>query len=727
MKGSVFPFFDTGFVQFLPPRWLALSIILWAGWPLTVFSESNCGGCVDPIGEVDTSGSTETGTTTTITIPTPNSSSLGIAVLDTGVQLRAPMSTQTLAPGSISFVGGNPFVDYAKQGTHGTAVAQVILTLAPGSKIVSIQTSTGGRSVSASSVYQGLLHAAADPSIRVINHSNAALATVPGDAMLAAAVAGKVIVMQAGNDAASHPRGDALHVLGLGGKGLIVGGLGPDESMLGFSNQAGSYAHHYVVALGASEFANYWGTSFATPRASALAARLLQIWPKLKAEEVVDIIKRSATDMGTPGVDAVYGWGRINFVRAFQPLGPVTPPPSGPTDSEEESDAVDDPVGDDYAYKRLRLSPAIYSAIAQQGLFSQALVVDRYDRDFRLNVAALASVRDDKARARQMLHRWSQDSAVDILSEGLGYQLLSYRRAGYSTAGDVEPALGFDTKIGDHYTMRLGYNSRPTPDTDAAYWLQENHFAAPAGAAWDQGLIGQYSDEGVHSQGTYQINPIWRLGLNMAQVDSEGDTTHKSQQLNVVSHFGDSDWGFALEGGLLNESGSLLGGSAGGALSVRDAQTRSARITTYRRLDQNWALIGAYTQGLTQVTDRPGGLLGDFSTLASNAWLIGLAAKDLFSLTDTASVSISQPLRAFTGDAALDIAYDLSAQGQVLRHQQRVSLAPGGVETLLEFVYSRPITSILTLGSYLALRDQPNHDRAAALQMHWMGVVQGSF
>jgi len=712
-------------LRFLPIGWVVLSIMLWAGWTTVACAESDCNGCIDLI-EVIEDGSEESTPDDSVgsaSAAPPSASYFGVAVLDTGVQLQPPL----LAPGSISFVGGDPLVDYAKQGTHGTAVAQVILTLAPGSKILSVQTSTGGSSVSASAVYQGLLYAAANPSIRVINHSNAALAGVPGDAMLAAAAADKVVVMGAGNHSSANPVGDALHAPGLGGKGLIVGGLGPDDEMLGFSNRAGAYAGHYVVALGASQFADYWGTSFATPRASALAARLRQTWPKLKAQEVVDIIKRSATDMGAPGVDPKYGWGRINFSRAFQPLGPVTPPPSDSTDSPEESDKADDPVGDDYGYQRLRLSPAIYSAIAQQHLFSQALVVDRYDRDFRLNVTALVSARDDNARARQMLRRWSQDSAADILSEGLGFRLLSYRDAGYSTTGDTEPALGLDTKIGDHYTMRLGYNSRPTPDTSAVYWLQENHFPAPAGAGWDQGLIGQYSDDGVHSQGTYQINPLWRLGFNMAKVDSEGDTAHDSQQLNVVSHFGGSGWGFALEGGLLNESGSLLGGSVGGALSVRDAQTRSARLTAYRRLDQNWALIGACTEGLTQVTERPGGLLGDFSTLASNAWLIGLAAKDLFSSADTASVSISQPLRAFAGDASLDIAYDLSAHGQVLRHQQRVSLVPGGIETLLEFVYRRPITSKLTLGSYLALRDQPNHDRSAGLQMHWMGVVQGVF
>jgi hypothetical protein len=40
---------------------------------------------------------------------------------------------------------------------------------------------------------------------------------------------------------------------------------------------------------------------------------------------------------------------------------------------------------------------------------------------------------------------------------------------------------------------------------------------------------------------------------------------------------------------------------------------------------------------------------------------------------------------------------------------------------------SKMSPAMLTLGSYFALRDQPNHDRLAGLQMHWMGIVQGSF
>ena len=131
-------------------RRLVLSIVLWVGWPSSAFSESDCAGCIELIEviEGESEETTPEGSTGSTSAPPSSASYFGVAVLDTGVQLQPPL----LAPGSISFVGGDPLVDYAKQGTHGTAVAQVILTLAPGSKILSLQTSTGGSSVSASAV-----------------------------------------------------------------------------------------------------------------------------------------------------------------------------------------------------------------------------------------------------------------------------------------------------------------------------------------------------------------------------------------------------------------------------------------------------------------------------------------------------------------------------------------------------------------------------------------------
>ena len=698
-------------------------LALWVGLlpaALAQGGDGGCQGCMNMI-PVDSEEQSDSGD---INTPQPSASFFGVAVLDTGVGLNAPMNGATLVPGSASFVGGNPLVDLADQGTHGTAVAQVILTLAPGSKIMSVQTSTGGRSVSSSAVTQGMLHAAANSSIRVINHSNAALTTVPGSAILAAAAADQVVVMQAGNDSSANPVGDALHAPGLGGKGLIVGGLGPDGDLLGFSNRAGGYAQHYVVALGASEFAGYWGTSFATPRASALAARLRQTWPNLKAEQVVDIIKRSATDMGALGVDDKYGWGRINFVRAFQPLGPVVTP-AGVNDKENAE--LTDPPEDDFRRRRLRLSPAIFSALAHQPWLARVLVVDRYARDFTLNVASRVSQSGEQANARWALDRLFGAQPTDILAQGVGYRLLSYQKTYRSAGASTEPALVLALAPEGNTAVGLGYRVRPDATAGVLHWLGAQGFAAGAGTAWQQGLIGQFRDDGLHSRTTYRVKPQWRLGFDFADVSRDGDTGHNSQLWGFATHFGASNWGISLRGDLFGEAGSLYGGSAGGALSVSSSQTRAMRLSGYRRLSGNWAAMGAYTGALTQVASRPGALLSHFSALAADAWLVGLAGKSLFSQTDAVRVTVSQPLRVVSGEAELDIVYDLGPQGEIRRHRERTSLVPAGSETLLEFDYRQPLTPTLSVGAYAAFRHRPSHDRRAESQVHVMGVVQGAF
>jgi hypothetical protein len=64
------------------------------------------------------------------------------------------------------------------------------------------------------------------------------------------------------------------------------------------------------------------GTSFAAPLVTGAVALLQQRWPWLAdhAEETAQIIFQSATDLGAPGVDPVYGWGMLNVEAAMSPL-----------------------------------------------------------------------------------------------------------------------------------------------------------------------------------------------------------------------------------------------------------------------------------------------------------------------------------------------------------------------------------------------------------------------
>ena len=55
------------------------------------------------------------------------------------------------------------------------------------------------------------------------------------------------------------------------------------------------------------------GTSFAVPFVSAATAMLRETRPELSAREVEAVLKQSATDLGEPGVDPVFGAGLLNI------------------------------------------------------------------------------------------------------------------------------------------------------------------------------------------------------------------------------------------------------------------------------------------------------------------------------------------------------------------------------------------------------------------------------
>ena len=58
------------------------------------------------------------------------------------------------------------------------------------------------------------------------------------------------------------------------------------------------------------------GTSSATPHVSGIAALMLSVNPDLTPPEVKDILQETAEDLGKPGFDRYYGYGRVNAKRA---------------------------------------------------------------------------------------------------------------------------------------------------------------------------------------------------------------------------------------------------------------------------------------------------------------------------------------------------------------------------------------------------------------------------
>lgn len=136
-----------------------------------------------------------------------------------------------------------------------------------------------------------------------------------------ATAAGIVIFAAAGNDGASFidSPADCPGIYSVGATDL-------DDSLASFTNSDTLMITKGLTAPGvdlyttdiSSGYASATGTSFSSPLTAGLAALILSAKPSYTAAQVFDAIKNSADDLGSPGPDRDYGWGRINALKAMR-------------------------------------------------------------------------------------------------------------------------------------------------------------------------------------------------------------------------------------------------------------------------------------------------------------------------------------------------------------------------------------------------------------------------
>lgn len=198
-------------------------------------------------------------------------------------------------------------------------------------------------------------------------------------------------------------------------KTLIVGSVELDKSMSSYSNRAGDgcfmpsgatscdpnlqWKNYFLVAPGSNIYSTLpnnsygymSGTSMATPVVAGVAALLEARWPQLKStpDKVARILLTTATDLGAPGVDNVYGWGLLNATRAFQAQGNVTMMSANGTSTVMNGTVAT--VSPTMAKLATALAPVT--------------VYDMYGRDYALGQTNALRVRSNIGTVRQLLGR----------------------------------------------------------------------------------------------------------------------------------------------------------------------------------------------------------------------------------------------------------------------------------------------------------------------------------
>ena len=92
-----------------------------------------------------------------------------------------------------------------------------------------------------------------------------------------------------------------------------------------YSNQCGITQNYCIAAPGSgwkTDTQSYAsGTSFAAPTVSGAIATIKEAFPYMTASQITSLLFATATDLGEPGIDAVYGWGLLNMEAATKPVG----------------------------------------------------------------------------------------------------------------------------------------------------------------------------------------------------------------------------------------------------------------------------------------------------------------------------------------------------------------------------------------------------------------------
>jgi hypothetical protein len=667
-----------------------------------------------------------------------------IGIVDSGINPNLSEFTGRIDPASGDVAGTRGVSD---EGGHGTAVSAVAAAARNGSNtmgvafnatIVSERADTPGSCSGKDgcqfyddAIASGI-DAARQAGAKVINMSLGG--DPPGQqllgAMQRAVNAGIVLVISAGNDGTDPTKGANADPFALvpaqnfPGSVIIAGSVGADNGAGGtdasqisdFSNRAGTGAAYYLMALGYRDRAPdengtqyYWsGTSFSAPTITGAVALMAQAFPNLTGKQIVSILFQSADDLGASGVDTIYGHGRLNIQRAFQPVG---------TTSLAGSQV---PVtGSDL--------PAA-SGDAATGQSMGAIILDGYKRAFVMNLAATlrrADVDHPLSRSLQndvrvnggevgpvsiaMTVRQRHDLANGYTLQSLAIGPHDLRKS-QLIAGSAVARLDNKTAVAFGFAEGAKAMERRLTGAAAGNFLIASDIAGNPGFAAKRGssmaVRHEFGAIGVTVSG--ETGNVWQEVKTTAT-----GSPYRYTSIAADRSFG-SNW---LSIGLsrLDEKQTLLGGRLSSLLGGGGASTMFLDAEARHNFGNGWS---------TTLTARRGWTTFGAGKFQTGAYAFDVTKLGVLSDRDSIGFRLAQPLRVEHGGFAmlLPTAYDYSTEtaSDGIGH---MSLTPSGREMDAELSYgSSLLDGKAWIGGNLFYRRQPGHiasapdDKGAAIR-----------
>jgi hypothetical protein len=639
-----------------------------------------------------------------------------VAILDTGISAghREFSEAGKLLAGFNALDGSADVTDRAGHGSHVAGIIAAsrdgrgMFGVAYGATLLPVKVFPDGGGGSTAGLDAGLRHAIGKAPI--VNMSVGAGGSYDPRVMQEAVRAGVLIVASAGNDGAANPGWPARFAKEAWANNQIiaVGAVDSATRIAAFSNRAGDTAAWFLVAPGIGIYSTYRndqyatmsGTSMAAPVVSGAAALVKQLWPSLRAEQIATILFVTATDLGAPGIDPVYGRGLLNVEKALQPIGTLT------TTS--------------YNGKTINvLAGSTQPSAATSTLWSMAasgqlrvVGLDDFQRDFGVDLGATVA-RPPSMSLEQALGR--MDNRLEVVEQVIGDDVdaaFAYERssaharlAGFSLrarSDGTEAAFGAGGQA-DSYFGAGGLKLAPELSLAQVGALANPYFTLVPSAshlALAREAGGLKLKVGVLSS-----------GLNRTLASQDGVIPSSTLLLPQASA-GLFEVSKSFDGGAVSlsvsqtrEANAWLGSWSTGALSLGSrASTSTVQLAGALMLAPKLALAGQAAYGVTPGGAGRDGLITEVTTARTNAFALALVAADRVRPGDRLSFSLSQPMRAYSGRIVMDVLSNAQTRERLV-----FSMVPVGREMRAELNYLAPLDRMSSFGLSLTVRRDPNN------------------
>jgi len=450
------------------------------------------------------------------------------------------------------------------------------------------------------------------------------------------------------------------------------------DSIADWSNKCGLAKYYCLTAPGSylittdnslDELVAASGTSFSTPIVTGAIAVLKSAYPYLTGADITRLLFVTARDLGTAGVDEIYGWGMLDLERATRPYGATLVP-------------IDSNItGSSYSL--------LSSGIKTNSIFSNALkksdlsfvMLDSFNRTFTLNLNDYISTSKNRIDTIDIMKNFSNNSKTLKLNklmslyynETNNYSLNSSNKEfelSYNTENLDNSDYGFNLYYGNspynafinnnYYDNKYPLINSYTYNAINPYFINDskNNFAFNNLVSLSNNLILNF---GIVYQ-NYTINYDEKNSFNKGE-DKLGSSI---ALINGLNYKFNDNFNTKFEFGLINEYKTLFGSKTDGAFNIGDNN-----ITYLLSLENNlnifdskFSLFSKANFGYTKVNmNSNSSLIKNISDLYTDSFAIGFnynLNNELKNENDNISLLISQPITIESGsmDISLPVARD---------------------------------------------------------------------